>query len=87
MTDSQEIVRMAAMMRLEIDDIDDMTKQIRDILGYFDILDSAGVEEGADGDEAISLNRLREDISEASGADTAYTARSAGGHIKAPGLG
>ena len=87
MITEEEITRVAAMMRIEIDDRHEYVEKVREILDYFDILDSAGVDDEEIVTRVVDLGQLRPDEHVPSSDDLRYTARSKEGHIRAPRLG
>lgn len=88
MIDKSDIIRMAAMMRLELDDQEEMVRDVRKILEYFSALDSAGVDDEPVLDNAIPLEMLRPDQpSEAERNIDTYGDRDSDGYIIAPKVG
>lgn len=88
MVDENDIIRMAAMMRLELDDKKGMVQDVRKILEYFDTLDSAGVEDEQISGDAIPLDRLRPDQTDDAQRDIdRYGNRDSDGYIMAPKVG
>ena len=88
MIDRSEIIQMAAMMRLELDNQEEMVRNVRKILEYFDALDSAEVEDVQVLGDAIPLERLRPDQpSEARRDVDTYGDRDSDGYIMAPKVG
>lgn len=83
----EEINRMAAMMRLEIDDRSEYVEKVQKMLDYFELLDSAGVDDEEISVHEVPLDRLRPDEHVPSKHDLSYAARNERGHIKAPRLG
>ena len=60
MVSREEIEHVAKLMRIEIDD-PTIYERVDKMIGYFDILDSAGVESEEISVREISLANLRED--------------------------
>ena len=60
MVSQKEIEHIAKLMRIEIED-PEIYERIDKMIGYFDILDSAGVESEEIPTLEISFNRLRKD--------------------------
>lgn len=60
MVSREEIEHVAKLMRIEIDD-PTIYERVDKMIGYFDILDSAGVESEEISVREISLSNLRED--------------------------
>ncbi|MCE9617766.1 MAG: hypothetical protein K8Q88_05335 [Nitrosarchaeum sp.] len=60
MVSREEIEHVAKLMRIEIDD-PTIYERVDKMIGYFDILDSAGVESEEISVREISLTNLRED--------------------------
>lgn len=87
MVTEEEITRVAAMMRIEVDDRREYVEKIQEMLDYFDILDSAGVDDEEIISRVVGLDHLRRDEHVPSSDDLRYAARSEGGHIRAPRLG
>ena len=87
MVTDDEINRMAAMMRLEIDDRSEYVEKVQRMLDYFEILDSAGVDDEEIAVHEVSLDRLRADEHIPSKHNLSYAARNERGHVKAPRLG
>lgn len=61
MITEDDIKQVAAMMRLDIGDKDDYTEKVQSILEYFDVLDSAGVQDEDILVQHINISQLRED--------------------------
>lgn len=87
MVTEDDINRMAAMMRLEIDDRSEYVGKVQKMLDYFEILDSAGVGDEEMAVHEVSLDRLRADEHIPSKHNLSYAARNERGHVKAPRLG
>lgn len=87
MVTEEEINRMAAMMRIEIDDRGEYVEKVQKMLDYFEMLDSAGVEDEEISVNQVSLDRLRPDEHVPSKHNLSYAARNERGHLKAPRLG
>ena len=87
MVTEEEITRVAAMMRIEIDDRREYVEKVQKMLGFFDILDSAGVDDEEIVTGVVDLDQLRPDEHVPFPDDLRYAARSEGGHIRAPRLG
>jgi aspartyl-tRNA(Asn)/glutamyl-tRNA(Gln) amidotransferase subunit C len=60
MVSREEIKHVAKLMRIEIDD-PTIYERVDKMIGYFDILDSAGVESEEISVKEISITNLRED--------------------------
>jgi aspartyl-tRNA(Asn)/glutamyl-tRNA(Gln) amidotransferase subunit C len=60
MVSQKEIEHIAKLMRIELDD-PTIYERVDKMIGYFDILDSAGVESEEVSFREISLTNLRED--------------------------
>ena len=60
MVSREEIEHVAKLMRIEIDD-PTIYERVDKMIGYFDILDSAGVESEEISVREIPINNLRED--------------------------
>ena len=60
MVSREEIEHVAKLMRIEIDD-PTIYERVDKMIGYFDILDSAGVESEEISVQEISITNLRED--------------------------
>ena len=60
MVSREEIEHVAKLMRIEIDD-PTIYERVDKMMGYFDILDSAGVESEEISVREISITNLRED--------------------------
>lgn len=61
MITKDDIEQVASMMRLGIDDQDDYVEKVKSMLEYFDILDSAGIQEEEIMVQHINVSQLRED--------------------------
>lgn len=62
MVTDEDVKQMAAMMRLDIGDGGDYTRKVQRMLAYFDVLDSAGVEDETILVQHIRLSQLRQDV-------------------------
>lgn len=61
MITEDDIKQVAYMMRLDIGDKDDYTKKVQRMLEYFDVLDSAGVQDETILVQHINISQLRAD--------------------------
>ncbi len=61
MVTEEEIEHVAKLMRIEVDDHKEFVDKVHAMIDYFDILDSAGVEDEEISMQEISLSDLRED--------------------------
>ena len=61
MVSEEEIIKVAKLMKINIDDHREFIDKVHTMIDYFDILDSAGVEEDEMITNDISLSELRED--------------------------
>lgn len=80
MVTAEEITRMAAMMRITIDDEAEYIEKVQSILAYFDILDSAGVDDETVQIQDADYTQLRQDEHHPYDMDMR-------GPVRAPGLG
>lgn len=62
MVSEEEIDRVARLMRIEITDHTHHTKRVQKMLSYFDILDSAGVEDEEITSPILPIGQLRQDV-------------------------
>ncbi len=53
MVSEEEIKQVAKLMKIDVDDHKEFVEKVHDMINFFDILDSAGVE-----DEEITMNDL-----------------------------
>ena len=58
---SEEIERVAKLMKIEVTDHKEYVDKVHTMIDYFDILDSAGVEDEEIKMQEISISDLRED--------------------------
>ena len=61
MVTEEEIEHVSKLMRIEIDDHKEYVEKVHNMINYFDILDSAGVESEEISMPEISISQLRED--------------------------
>lgn len=61
MVTEEEIERVSKLMRIEIGDHKEYVEKVHNMINYFDILDSAGVESEEISMPEISISQLRED--------------------------
>ncbi len=61
MVTQDEIRLVAGMMKIDIQDYDEYVDKVESMIGYFDILDSAGVEDEDVTVREIPVSGLRED--------------------------
>ena len=61
MVTEEEIEQVSKLMRIEIDDHKEYVEKVHNMIDYFDILDSAGVESEEISMPEISISKLRED--------------------------
>ena len=62
MVESEEIMRVAKLMRIRIDDEKEHVKRVQKILEYFDTLDAANVESENLESNSMSVEDLRDDV-------------------------
>lgn len=87
MVSEKEITDMARMMRIPIDDHREYQEKVRLMLGYFDVLDSAGVDDEEVDLPRVPLGMLREDIHEPHPESVSCVRRDSRGYVRAPGPG
>ena len=61
MVTSEEIERVSKLMRIEVTDHKEYIDKVHTMINYFDILDSAGVEDEEINTPEIPISNLRED--------------------------
>lgn len=61
MVDEKEITQVAKLMKIEIEDHREFVDKVHAMIDYFDILDSAGVEDEDISMKDLPLSSLRED--------------------------
>jgi len=61
MVTKEEIEKVAKLMRIDVDDHIEYVDKVRTMINYFDILDSAGVEDEEISMPEIYISNLRED--------------------------
>ena len=61
MVSEEEIEQVARLMKIEVTDHKEYVEKVHKMIDYFDILDSAGVEEYDFSMKEIPLGKLRED--------------------------
>jgi len=61
MVTKEEIEKVAKLMRIDVDDHIEYVDKVRTMINYFDILDSAGVEDEEISIPEIYISNLRED--------------------------
>ena len=61
MVTSEEIERVSKLMKINVDDHKEYIDKVQTMINYFDILDSAGVEDEEIRMQEISISNLRED--------------------------
>ncbi len=61
MVTEEEIEHVEKLMRIEVDDHKEFVDKVHAMIDYFDILDSAGVEDEEISMQEISISDLRED--------------------------
>ncbi len=61
MVTQDEIRLVAGMMKIDIQDYDEYVDKVESMIGYFDILDSAGVDDEDVAVREIPVSGLRED--------------------------
>ena len=61
MVTEEEIKKVAKLMKIEIDDHKEYIDKVHSMINYFDILDSAGVDDEEISMQEISILNLRED--------------------------
>ena len=61
MVTQEEIARVSKLMKIDIDDHDEYADKVKKMIGYFDVLDSAGVESEEISMPEIQISSLRED--------------------------
>ena len=61
MVTEEEIEKVAKLMKIDVDDHKEYVDKVKTMISYFDILDSAGVEDEEISAQEISISNLRED--------------------------
>ena len=61
MVDEEEIIRVAKLMKINLEDHSDHVKRVQKMLEYFDILDRANVESEEITVQETDLDKLRDD--------------------------
>ena len=61
MVTEEEIEHVSKLMKIDIDDHKEYVEKVNDMISYFDILDSAGVESEEISMQEISISNLRKD--------------------------
>jgi aspartyl-tRNA(Asn)/glutamyl-tRNA(Gln) amidotransferase subunit C len=61
MVTEEEIEHVAKLMKIDVDDHKEFVEKVHDMINYFDILDSAGVEDEEITMKDLPLSSLRED--------------------------
>lgn len=85
MTDSQEIAKVARLMRIEIPDNSEHIAQVQKMIAYFDILDSADVQDEEIIVQEMQMDKLRADEhAQYQGRLMDFIHGYRGGHIRAP---
>ncbi len=85
MVESEEIMRVAKLMRIRIDDETEHIKRVKKILGYFDTLDAANVESENLESNSVNVENLRDDVySKFEGSLIDEIKNYQGTHVRAP---
>ena len=61
MVTEEEIEKVAKLMKIEVDDHKEYVDKVHAMINYFDILDSAGVDDEEISMQELSITSLRED--------------------------
>jgi aspartyl-tRNA(Asn)/glutamyl-tRNA(Gln) amidotransferase subunit C len=61
MVTEEEIEHVSKLMKIDIDDHKEYVDKVQSMIEYFDVLDSAGVEDEEISMQEISISNLRED--------------------------
>ena len=61
MVSEEEIEKVAKLMKIDVNDHKEYVDKVQTMINYFDILDSAGVEEEEISTQEIPITDLRED--------------------------
>ena len=61
MVTEEEIAKVAKLMKIEVNDHKEYVDKVKTMISYFDILDSAGVEDEEISAQEIAISDLRED--------------------------
>ena len=61
MVTEEEIAKVAKLMKIDVDDHKEYVDKVKTMINYFDILDSAGVEDEEISAQEIPISDLRED--------------------------
>ena len=61
MVTEEEITKVAKLMKIDVDDHKEYVDKVQTMINYFDILDSAGVENEEISAQEIAISNLRED--------------------------
>lgn len=87
MISSKEIEKIAKLMKIDIDDLEEHVPKIQRMLGYFDHLDSADLSVDLQTPSTVPIDSLRQDVAEPQNRlDTSTLKFGDGEHMRSPKL-
>lgn len=80
----EEIESVSKLVRIKVVDHREHVEKVRDMINFFDMLDSAGVEDDDLVMDDVHVSRLREDVHEPFGGLSGYIRQYRDGYVRVP---
>jgi len=80
----EEIESVSKLVRIKVADHREHIEKVRDMINFFEMLDSAGVEDDELAMDDVPVSRLREDAHESFGGLSGYVREYRDGYVRVP---
>ncbi len=84
MVTEEEIESVSKLVRIKVADHREHIEKVRDMINFFEMLDSAGVEDDELVMDDVPVSRLREDAHESFGGLSGYVREYRDGYVRVP---
>ena len=84
MVTEEEIESVSKLVRIKVVDHREHIEKVRDMINFFEMLDSAGVEDDELVMDDVPVSRLREDAHESFGGLSGYVREYRDGYVRVP---
>lgn len=84
MVTEEEIESVSKLVRIKVADHREHVEKVRDMINFFEMLDSAGVEDDELVMDDVPVSRLREDAHESFGGLSGYVREYRDGYVRVP---
>lgn len=84
MVTEEEIESVSKLVRIKVADHREHIEKVRDMINFFEMLDSAGVEDDELEMDDVHVSRLRKDVHESFGGLSGYVRQYRDGYVRVP---